>query len=55
MPKRLGCRSEICDPCDGRERADACSDCENPNALTAIAKTRVTRELTPSEKLTYLR
>ena len=34
---------------------DACTDCENPDALLALAKTRVTRELTPSERVTYLR
>jgi hypothetical protein len=33
---------------------DACTDCENPDALMAFAKTRVTRELTPSERVTYL-
>jgi WD40 repeat protein len=33
---------------------DACTDCENPGALMALAKTRVTRGLTPSERATYL-
>jgi WD40 repeat protein len=33
---------------------DACTDCENPDALMALAKTRVTRQLTPTEKRTYL-
>ncbi len=27
---------------------DACTDCQNPTALMALAKTRVTRQLTPS-------
>jgi WD40 repeat protein len=33
---------------------DTCTDCENPAALMALAKTRVTRGLTASEKQTYL-
>ncbi len=33
---------------------DACTDCENPGALMALAKTRVTRQLTATEKRTYL-
>ena len=33
---------------------DTCTDCENPDALMALAKTRVTRELTPIERTTYL-
>ena len=33
---------------------DACTDCENPAALMALATTRVTRELTPSERRIYL-
>jgi hypothetical protein len=33
---------------------DACTDCENSNALMVLAKTRVTRQLTPIEKRTYL-
>jgi WD40 repeat protein len=32
---------------------DACTDCENPGALMALARTRVTRRLTPLEKRTY--
>jgi WD40 repeat protein len=32
---------------------DACTDCENPNALMALAKTRVTRRLTPAEQRAY--
>ncbi len=32
---------------------DACTDCENPGALMALAKTRVTRQLTATEKRTY--
>lgn len=28
---------------------DACTDCENPGDLMALARTRVTRELTPAE------
>jgi hypothetical protein len=43
----------------GTEVAALCvaspADCENPDPLMVLAKTRVTRELTPSEKLTYLR
>jgi WD40 repeat protein len=34
---------------------DACTDCANPDALMALAKTRVTRELTASEQQTFLR
>lgn len=33
---------------------DTCTDCENPDALMALEKTRVTRGLTASEKQTYL-
>jgi WD40 repeat protein len=33
---------------------DACSGCENPRALLAIARTRVTRSLTPVERATFL-
>ena len=33
---------------------DACTDCQNPTALMALAKTRVTRQLTPTEQQTYL-
>jgi len=33
---------------------DTCTDCEDPAALMALAKTRVTRELTPIERATYL-
>ncbi len=33
---------------------DACTDCQNPTALLALASTRVTRQLTPSEQQTYL-
>ena len=33
---------------------DTCTDCENTAALMALAKTRVTRELTPTERATYL-
>jgi WD40 repeat protein len=29
---------------------DACSDCENPSALVSLARTRVTRSLTPAER-----
>lgn len=29
---------------------DACTDCENPRGLVALARTRVTRGLTPSEQ-----
>jgi WD40 repeat protein len=29
---------------------DACTDCENPSALTRLARTRVTRSLTPAER-----
>jgi WD40 repeat protein len=29
---------------------DACTDCENPSALVALAKTRVTRALTAQER-----
>jgi hypothetical protein len=31
-------------------RWEACSDCQDPRALLAIARTHVTRELTPEEK-----
>jgi WD40 repeat protein len=33
---------------------DACTDCENPTALLALAKQRVTRQLTPAERHTFL-
>jgi WD40 repeat protein len=33
---------------------DACSDCENPGALMAHANRRVTRQLTPAERRTFL-
>jgi WD40 repeat protein/DNA-binding SARP family transcriptional activator len=33
---------------------DACTDCENPTALLALAKQRVTRQLTPAERRTFL-
>jgi WD40 repeat protein len=29
---------------------DACTDCENPRALLALAESRVTRQLTPAER-----
>jgi len=32
---------------------DACTDCENPGALMAIARSRVTRQLTPAERRTF--
>jgi WD40 repeat protein len=34
---------------------DACSDCEDVDALMALAKTRVTRSLTAGERQAYLR
>jgi WD40 repeat protein len=33
---------------------DACTDCENPTALLALARQRVTRQLTPTERRTFL-
>jgi WD40 repeat protein len=33
---------------------DACTYCENPTALLALAKQRVTRQLTPAERQTFL-
>jgi WD40 repeat protein len=33
---------------------DACTGCENPTALLALAKQRVTRQLTPAERRTFL-
>jgi WD40 repeat protein len=33
---------------------DACTDCENPTALLALAQHRVTRQLTPAERRTFL-
>jgi len=33
---------------------DACTDCQNPTALLALAQTRVTRQLTPAERRTFL-
>jgi WD40 repeat protein len=33
---------------------DACTDCENPAALLALAKHRVTRQLTTAERQTFL-
>jgi WD40 repeat protein len=32
---------------------NACTDCENPRALLALAATRVTRQLTPTERRTF--
>jgi WD40 repeat protein len=32
---------------------DACTDCENPRALLALAHSRVTRSLTPAERRTF--
>jgi WD40 repeat protein len=32
---------------------DACTDCENARALLALAKSRVTRALTPQERKTF--
>jgi WD40 repeat protein len=32
---------------------DACTDCENPPGLLALARSRVTRSLTPAERATY--
>jgi WD40 repeat protein len=32
---------------------DACSDCENPKALLALAAKRVTRSLTPQERRNF--
>jgi WD40 repeat protein len=32
---------------------DACTDCENPRALLALAASRVTRQLTPTERRTF--
>ena len=32
---------------------DACTDCENPAALLALAQKRVTRQLTASERRTF--
>jgi WD40 repeat protein len=32
---------------------DACTDCENPQALLALARARVTRSLTPAERRTF--
>jgi WD40 repeat protein len=32
---------------------DACTDCENPSALLALAASRVTRTLTPQERRTF--
>jgi hypothetical protein len=29
---------------------DACTDCQNPPALVQLARTRVTRSLTPAER-----
>jgi WD40 repeat protein len=33
---------------------DACTDCHDPSALLALARSRVTRQLTPREQQTYL-
>jgi WD40 repeat protein len=33
---------------------DACTDCQNSTALLALAKQRVTRQLTPAERRTFL-
>jgi hypothetical protein len=32
---------------------DACTYCQNPTALLALAQTRVTRQLTPAERRTF--
>jgi WD40 repeat protein len=32
---------------------DACTDCESPRALLALARSRVTRQLTPSERVEF--
>ncbi len=32
---------------------DACTDCDSPTALVALARTRVTRQLTPQERAEY--
>jgi hypothetical protein len=32
---------------------DACTECENPAALLRLARSRVTRSLTPAERQTY--
>jgi WD40 repeat protein len=32
---------------------DACTDCENPRALLALAASRVTRQLTASERVEF--
>jgi WD40 repeat protein len=32
---------------------DACTDCQNPQALLALARARVTRSLTPAERRTF--
>jgi WD40 repeat protein/class 3 adenylate cyclase/tRNA A-37 threonylcarbamoyl transferase component Bud32 len=32
---------------------DACTDCQNPTALLALARSRVTRSLTPEERRTF--
>ena len=32
---------------------DACTYCQNPRALLALAATRVTRQLTPAERRTF--
>jgi WD40 repeat protein len=34
-------------------RWDACNDCENPQALLALARTRVTRTLTAQERTEF--
>jgi WD40 repeat protein/DNA-binding SARP family transcriptional activator len=40
---------------DGTIRVwDACTDCENASALLALANQRVTRQLTPAERRTFL-
>ncbi len=33
---------------------DACTDCQNPDALLALAQKRITRQLTPAERRTFL-
>ncbi len=33
---------------------DACTDCQNPQALLALAQERITRQLTPAERRTFL-
>jgi WD40 repeat protein len=49
-----GSRLAIGDGHGGVSIWDACSGCEDPRALLAIARTRVTRSLTPVERATFL-